>query len=434
MKRIIFFFEDEYVDDFYPLSLTHTPAELLCGILSLGDKWTARIEHEEFRLLTRGYLATALAISLGRKVNEIPAQDFEEAVFINPRFFPDEDLIEDILERRTDCSVLAGGVVALLKLSTGSDIYRGLEREITECRRDSIYSSIAVIAPSVEQIDAELKSVRYLWDIVHHNGEQIAQDFELLIPELNLSDIFDSSEVDEDCLVYNIDDVYMGKDCRIDGQVVIDARGGPVYFGERVIVAPHTRIEGPCYVGSDSQLVGGKIRMGCSFGPFCRVGGEVEEAIFHGYSNKYHDGFIGHAYVGEWVNFGAMTTNSDLKNNYGEIKVELPTGVISTGLNKVGSFIGDHTKTGIGTLLTTGMVMGFSVNLFGGGLAGGRYIPSLMWGGAGGFTEYDVNKAASTAKVVMGRRGKKFSESDEKLFHYVAKMTQQHRSDWKMAD
>ncbi len=434
MKRIIFFFEDEQVDDFYPLSLSHTPAELLCGILSLGDKWTARIEHDEFRLLTRKYLAAALSVTLSRRVNETEASGYDEVVFINPRFFPDDDFIEEVLEHRSDCAVMVGGTLALLRLSTHGDTYKKTERELIECRRETFYSALLATASSLEQVQANLRCVRYLWDIVHHNADEIVRDFELLIPDLNLSDIFQESEVDDDCLIYNVDDVYMGKGCRIDGQVVIDARGGPVYLGEKVIIAPHTRIEGPCYVGDNSQLVGGKIRSGCSFGPYCRVGGEVEEAIFHGYSNKYHDGFIGHAYVGEWVNFGAMTTNSDLKNNYGEIKVELPSGMISTGLNKVGSFIGDHTKTGIGTLLTTGMVMGHSVNLFGGGLAGGRYIPSFQWGGKDGFVEYDVNKAISTAKIVLSRRGRELSNADEELFRYISQATAAHRTGWKVRE
>ena len=431
MKRIIFFFEDEQVEDFYPLSLSHSPAELLCGILSLGDKWTARIEHEEFRLLTRKYLAPALALTLGRRINETGASGFDEALFINPRFLPDDDFIDSILEKHNDCAVMVGGTLAMLRISSHGDLYRSLERECLECRRDTQYSALAAIAASVEQVEGKLRSVRYLWDLVHHNADEIVRDFELMIPDLNLSDIFQDSEIDDDCLIYNVDDVYIGKGCRIDGQVVIDARSGPIYIGDKVVVSPHTRIEGPCYVADNCQLVGGKIRAGCSFGPFCRVGGEVEEAIFHGYSNKYHDGFIGHAYVGEWVNFGAMTTNSDLKNNYGEIKVELPTGLISTGLNKVGSFIGDHTKTGIGTLLTTGMVMGHSVNLFGGGLAGGRYIPSFMWGGKDGFVEYDVNKGISTGKIVLSRRGRELSNEEEQLFRYISQATATHRSGWK---
>src|SRR6185295_4718482 len=134
---------------------------------------------------------------------------------------------------------------------------------------------------------------------------------------------------------------------------------GPVTIEEGCEVHPFTRIEGPCYVGPKTILLGAKVREGCSFGPMCRIGGEVEESIVHGYSNKYHDGFLGHAYVGEWVNLGALTTNSDLKNDYSEVKVTLDGRTqLSTGSNKVGALIGDHVKTSIGTLLNTGAYVG----------------------------------------------------------------------------
>ena len=141
--------------------------------------------------------------------------------------------------------------------------------------------------------------------------------------------------------------------------VVIDAEHGPVYIDEGAEIHPFTRIEGPCYVGKKSILLGAKCREGNSIGPMCRVGGEVEESIIHGYSNKYHDGFLGHAYVGEWVNLGALTTNSDLKNDYSSVSVMLDGHTpIDTGSTKVGSLIGDHTKTSIGTLLNTGAYVG----------------------------------------------------------------------------
>jgi len=149
-------------------------------------------------------------------------------------------------------------------------------------------------------------------------------------------------------------DVYVARGAKIHPMVVIDAANGPVYLDEDVEVHPFTRIEGPCFVGKKSILLGTKCREGNSIGPWCRVGGEVEESIIQGYSNKYHDGFLGHAYVGEWVNLGALTTNSDLKNDYGDVEVILPgRRPINTQSTKVGSLIGDHTKTSIGTLLNT---------------------------------------------------------------------------------
>ena len=140
---------------------------------------------------------------------------------------------------------------------------------------------------------------------------------------------------------------------------VLDAEHGPIYLDEGAVVHPFTRIEGPCYIGQNSVLFGCKCRAGNSIGPMCRVGGEVESTILHGYSNNYHDGFLGHAYVGEWVNLGAMTTNSDLKNDYSEISVVLDGKVsVPTGETKLGALIGDHVKTSIGTLFNTGAYVG----------------------------------------------------------------------------
>ena len=141
--------------------------------------------------------------------------------------------------------------------------------------------------------------------------------------------------------------------------VVLDAEHGPIYIDAGAEIHPFTRIEGPCYIGAGSVLFGAKCRAGNSIGPMCRIGGEIEGTIIQGYSNKYHDGFLGHAYVGQWVNLGALTTNSDLKNDYSEVRITLDgQSPIATGSNKVGALIGDHAKTSIGTLLNTGDVRG----------------------------------------------------------------------------
>jgi UDP-N-acetylglucosamine diphosphorylase/glucosamine-1-phosphate N-acetyltransferase len=431
MKRSICFFEDERVDCFYPLSLSHTIAELQCGILSLGDKWSIRLPQEQVSLLTRHYLAEHLRACLSRPVNDLRTTVADQIIFINPRFVADNSVTDQIMSEGDEKSYVQDDALVAMTVASGTRLIENLNSVIgadSTGRVDhQLFGLLVDYARHLPQVNVKLRSVRHLWDIVHHNSSEIEADFDLLIPELSFSQMFDDSEIDEDVLIYNVDDVYVGKSCQIDGQVVIDARSGPVYIGEKVKIAPQTRVEGPAYIGDGCQLVGGNIRGGCSFGTGCRIGGEVEESIFHGYSNKYHDGFIGHAYVGEWVNLGALTTNSDLKNNYGNIKVELPTGMVDTGLNKVGSFIGDHTKTGIGTLLTTGMVVGFGVNLFGGGLAGGRALPSLVWGGKEGFVEHRVEQAIDTGRAVLARRNKKFEEEDTALFKTISELTATYR-------
>jgi len=174
--------------------------------------------------------------------------------------------------------------------------------------------------------------------------------------------------------------IFIGKDAIVDGGVVLDSREGPIYIEPGVQVSNLTCLEGPAYVGRESRLAGGRITGGCSFGPQCRIGGEVQSTIVLGYSNKWHHGFLGHSYVGEWVNLGALTTNSDLKNNYSPVHVDLGDKSVDTGQIKVGSFIGDHVKTGIGTLLDTGASIGFGSNIFGGGLVERKYVPPLLLG------------------------------------------------------
>jgi len=175
-------------------------------------------------------------------------------------------------------------------------------------------------------------------------------------------------------------------------------------------------------------LLGAKIREGCSFGPVCRVGGEVEESIIHGYSNKYHDGFLGHAYVCEWVNLGALTTNSDLKNDYGPVDVHVNGHLVSTGSTKVGSMIGDHVKTSIGTLLNTGSVVGTFALLMAAGKPLAKFIPPFAWCLDGIISKgFGKKKLFETAKLAMPRRKKEWTDADQRLYDKIAEITEEER-------
>ncbi len=164
-------------------------------------------------------------------------------------------------------------------------------------------------------------------------------------------------------LVGPSDRLSIHESARIDPYTVFDTTNGPITIGPGVIVQPFTRIEGPCFIARDTQLFRANLRGGVSLGPNCRIGGEVEEAIVHGHSNKYHEGFLGHAYVGEWVNLGAITSNSDLRNDYGEVFVPLGGDPVGTGQAKVGCFLGDHTRTGLGSMMNTGTAVGVMCNI-----------------------------------------------------------------------
>ena len=213
--------------------------------------------------------------------------------------------------------------------------------------------------------------------------------------------------------------------------VVLDAENGPIYIGAGAEIHPFTRIEGPCYIGPGSVLFGAKCRAGNSIGPMCRIGGEIEGTIIQGHSNKYHDGFLGHAYVGQWVNLGALTTNSDLKNDYSEVKISLDGRTqIPTGSNKVGALIGDHARTSIGTLLNTGAFVGAMTVLVAGGRLMPKFIPSFTWyfnnalGHGGG-----KQPLYATARTAMSRRGCQWTDHDEAMWDAVYEMTAQERGE-----
>jgi len=195
----------------------------------------------------------------------------------------------------------------------------------------------------------------------------------------------------------------MGEGARVEPGVVVDTRDGPVRIDDGATVEGPARLVGPLYVGKRTTVFGGTVGTS-SIGPGCKVRGEVADSVLLGFVNKAHDGFLGHALLGRWVNLGALTTNSDLKNNYGSIRVWTPEGPRDTGLVKVGCFLGDHVKTGIGTLLNTGTVIGAGSNVFG-GLMPPSAVPPFSWGSGSELGPYRLDKFLETAETVMARRG-----------------------------
>ncbi|MCS6966720.1 MAG: hypothetical protein NZ473_08150, partial [Candidatus Kapabacteria bacterium] len=200
--------------------------------------------------------------------------------------------------------------------------------------------------------------------------------------------------------------------------VVIDARKGAVLIGEEVVVQPHVALMGPCAIGARSLLrAHATVGAYTTIGEHCRIGGEVAHSIFHAYANKQHEGFVGHSYIGEWVNLGAGTTTSNLKNTYGTVRLRLPMGVVDTGLQFLGTLCGDHTKTAIGTFLRTGAVLGISVNVLSGGMQA-QWVPSFAWGDAAQPQPYAWDKALEVAQRMMARRGKTLLSEEQELFRH----------------
>jgi UDP-N-acetylglucosamine diphosphorylase/glucosamine-1-phosphate N-acetyltransferase len=422
VAKKLFIFEDHKYKQFLPLTYNRPVYELLCGMTKIRDKISSFFPDAQVILLCRDYLKEVLKIKTGKKVNEFDVADEDEVLLINGRILPYPKFPQEVNFSFEEKLFFHGE--DMISWTGKGEAFKNRQSSFqTLSAKDETRS----LKTEISSKDLEIDVVNYLWDLVSRNVSEIEVDFRRVKPDLDFKSMFKHSRVDDDALIYNPENVYIGKGVQIDGQVVLDARNGSIFIGDKVRIKSHTRIEGPCFVGEDSILVGGKIDGGTSIGPVCRIGGEVEGSIFLGYSNKYHQGFLGHSYVGEWVNLGALTTNSDLKNNYSSVKVVLDGSPIDSGLTKVGAFIGDHVKTGIGTLLNTGVSIGFASNLFGGGMVKQKYIPAFIWGSAEKQEEYQLEKATQTARMVMKRRDKELVKQENDLFKKIFQLTEKER-------
>jgi UDP-N-acetylglucosamine diphosphorylase / glucose-1-phosphate thymidylyltransferase / UDP-N-acetylgalactosamine diphosphorylase / glucosamine-1-phosphate N-acetyltransferase / galactosamine-1-phosphate N-acetyltransferase len=279
------------------------------------------------------------------------------------------------------------------------------------------------IADNHQCVDLGGEWINRPWDLVSKNGAHLERDFvegtQFGVSNRHLARL---------ALVGPVNRLSIHETARIDPYTVLDTTAGPISLGPNVWVQPFTRIEGPCSIGADTQLFRANIRGSVTIGPNCRIGGEVEDSIVQGSSNKYHEGFLGHAYIGEWVNLGAITSNSDLRNDYGEVHVPLQGDPIPTGQAKVGCFIGDHTRTGMGSMLNTGTAIGVMCNVLPAGILLPKHVPSFTAVNYGRVAPgIPIEKLFETARTVMGRRGQVFGEALEQMYRVLHDQTRFER-------
>lgn len=227
-------------------------------------------------------------------------------------------------------------------------------------------------------------------------------------------------------IIGNAGDVFMGERAHVQPGCILDASAGPIIIASGATVK-YSQIQGPVFIGAGCVVDGARLRPGTSLGPNCKVGGEISATIFQARVNKAHEGFVGHTWAGRWVNFGALATTSNLKNTYGKIRYQRDASTeIETGVQFLGSLIGDHTKIGIGQLLSTGSNVGAGCNLFGGGAAP-KYIPSFSWGGSDGWQEHDLERCLKTVVATLSRRNARLRPASENILRAIFKATQIER-------
>jgi len=414
MAQTVILFEDDQIENLYPLTLARPAYDLRCGIRLLGEKVFGAYPQAEKAFHTRDYLRALVKQQKG--THKINGGYSDHGLLVNGRALWNAKVTARIPVEGKDELFCCGEFLVAARLSGENFARIDWNLPITK----SLFSGIPVTEVDVIQI-------RYPWDLVHENARQIREDYSAL----GYNGAKDG-QVYSGVHLLEPGQITIAAGAKIKPGVVMDAEEGPIFIDEGAKIFPNAVIEGPCYIGKKSLIkIGAKIYEGTSIGEVCKVGGEVEECIIYSHSNKQHEGFLGHAYLGQWVNLGADTNNSDLKNDYGTVRCFIYGKPVETGLQFVGSTIGDHTKTGINTMLNTGTVVGICCNVFGSGYLP-KYIPSFSWGGPEGIVEYRFEKCMEVARRVMERRKIHLSEVEEKVYRFVFDMVADFRKNFQL--
>ncbi len=404
-------FEDEQYKQLQPLTYFRPSYHLKCGILSLHRKIRRNYPNVRVELNTRAYLRNLIKQNHPDEIVEHVKSD--SMLFLNGRILVNDDFYKQVPLNGED----------EIFVNNGTFIGARVSKE----NLDSVSSSLKDVLsisdfPNLPQKEIDVKIIEYPWDLVKHNEHELISDFQKLSCE-------NENQLDSYTGVYflNKNKIFLGKNVSIKPGVVLDAEEGPIYIGDNVKILHNATIQGPTFIGQNSIIkMNATIYHNTSVGKVSKVGGEIENTIIHSYSNKQHNGFLGNSYLGSWVNLGAGTTNSDLKNNYGNIKVFINNKLIDSKQQFVGLTMGDHSKAAINTSFNTGTVVGVSSNVFGGSFPP-KYLPSFCWGGSEALTTFDIDRSIEVAERVMQRRNVLLTDIDKELFRTVFKLTETER-------
>jgi UDP-N-acetylglucosamine diphosphorylase/glucosamine-1-phosphate N-acetyltransferase len=365
-----------------PFTFTRPVADIRVGILTIREKWE-RVLGFTTSTVTEDYLS-----------HKWPLVEMDENIMINASFLPTPELVAQIESLEQDQAIFSDEeVVAFYSLE---------DQEVDFSK----YTQL--------ELEGEAFRITNTWDIFSKNREAIIADFELLTSNRESQPIPSSNNV------LGADNIFLEEGAKVEF-ATLNASTGPIYIGADAEIMEGSLVRGPFAICEGAVLkLGAKIYGPTTVGPFSKVGGEVNNSVIFGYSNKGHDGFLGNSVLGEWCNLGADTNTSNLKNNYAEVRLwDYDTEKFApTGLQFCGLMMGDHSKCGINTMFNTGTVVGVSANIFGSGFPR-NFIPSFSWGGSAGTTTYKTSKAFEVAEEVMKRRNLDFTNDDREILEYV---------------
>ncbi|WP_405246215.1 GlmU family protein [Cellulophaga sp. Asnod2-G02] len=375
-----------------PFTFTKPVADIRVGIFTIREKWENYLKSTTTSI-TEEYLS-----------EKYPMVELEENVLINASFLPNETLVSMVTDLSENQAIFFG-----------EEVIAFYTKESQEEVDLATYEAI--------EFEGDILRIENSWDIFSKNAAAIQEDFDFITEDRK------SQPISKTNTVINPENIFLEEGAVVECSI-LNASSGPIYIGANAEVMEGAMIRG-AFALCEGAIVkmGAKIYGATTVGPYSRIGGEVNNSVLLGYSNKGHDGYLGNSVIGEWCNLGADTNNSNLKNNYDHVRLwNYETEDFSkTGLQFCGLMMGDHSKCGINTMFNTGTVVGVSANIYGSGFPR-NFVPSYSWGGASGFTEYLPTKAFETARLVMSRRGIEFDEKEEAILTHVFEETKKWRN------
>lgn len=388
-------FDSQYRTDLLPLTFTRPVAAIRIGILTIAEKWVQHL-NADVSYLTQPYLQQRFALNVS-----------SDNILINGSVLPDDACVAAILALQPNEALMVGQELIALRLN---------EQAVHTFDSNKAWEGKTVSLPASPIV------IKRVYDIFTKNGDALLYDFQ----KITAGRI--SEKIPAGTQVVNPDLIFIEPGAKVDF-AILNASTGPIYIGKNTEVMEGSKIRGPFAMCEGAGLkMDAKVYGPTTLGPQCKAGGELNNVVMFGYSNKGHDGFLGNAVIGEWCNLGADTNNSNLKNTYEEVKLwnYRSEKFEKTGLTFCGLIMGDHSKCGINTMFNTGTVVGVGANIFGSGFPR-NFIPSFAWGGAQGFETFQLTKFYKTAEAMCARRNIQFDETDKAILQHVYTESQRFR-------